>query len=95
MEYRRWDRIPVEMQPQLFIGPDTLGHEARVVDLSWHGARIRAEGISLKRRDPVDLVLAASGITQRRSAGVVWVESVGLYTIEAGLRFPRPLAAEA
>jgi PilZ domain len=95
MEYRRWDRIPVDMQAQLFIGADTLGREARVVDLSWNGVRIRAEGVSLKRREPVDVVLIGDNIRQRRSARVVWVEKVGLYTLEAGLRFRRPLAAEA
>jgi PilZ domain len=95
MENRRWDRVRVEMQAQLFIGADPLGREARVVDLSWNGARIRAEGVSLKRRDPLDIVLVGNNISQRRSARVVWVENVGLYTIEAGLRFRRPLAAEA
>jgi PilZ domain len=95
MEYRRWDRIPVEIQAQLFIGAETLGREARVVDLFWNGARIRAQGISLKRRKPVDVVLVGSHLTQRRSARVVWLEKVGLCAIEAGLHFLRPLGAEA
>jgi len=95
MEDRRWERVPVEMQAELFVGADTLSREARVVDLSWNGARIRAKGMLLKRRDSVDVVLIGNDNRHRRSARVVWVESVELDTVEAGLQFLQPLGAKA
>ena len=96
VEPRRWDRVPVEMQVELFVGADILGREAQALDLSWNGARIRADGAMLKPADPVDVVLVGANIWQRRTARVIWVERVDSQPIfQAGLSFLRPLASEA
>ena len=92
---RRWERVPVEMRVELFMGTHTLGREARALDLSWTGARIQADGFALSPSDAVDVVLVGGNIWQRRTAKVVWVEpadSKGGF--EAGLRFLSPLAPE-
>ena len=60
----------------------------------WNGARIRAQGISFRRRSRVDLALVGINVTGR-PARVVWEERVGRFSIEAGLRFLRPIGAEA
>ena len=93
--YRRWERVPVDMNVELFVGTQLLGREARALDLSWTGARIQADGFALSPSDAVDVVLVGSNIWQRRTAKVVWVESARSRNgFEAGLRFLRPLASE-
>jgi hypothetical protein len=58
-----------------------------VVNLPWHGVRVRGERLDLKAGDSIDLVIAQAADQDRRRARVAWVESVGGNTSEAGLEF--------
>ena len=87
IEHRLWERIPVEMGAELFPETHRELRRAKVLDLSWHGVRIRGDRLALKRGDSVDLVIAKQSDWHRRPARVVWMQSAGGHALEAGLEF--------
>jgi hypothetical protein len=86
-ERRRWERIPVEMLAELLGQNDDEGRKAEVIDLSWSGARIRGEGLALKRGDSLDLVIIKGRERDVRPVRLVWVKTAGRQAWVAGLEF--------
>jgi PilZ domain len=96
-ERRRCERIPVEMRaelrqqtgrPRRF--PGETGSQwrgAEILDLSFHGVRIRAERLELRRGNSVDLLIVKESDRHRRPARVIWVKGGGGDALEAGLEF--------
>lgn len=86
-ERRRWERISVEMRAEV---PGKLHGgwcTAEVVDISWHGVRVRGELAAFERGRYVDLVISQGSNRDQRRARVAWVESTGEHASQAGLEF--------
>jgi hypothetical protein len=86
-ERRREERITVEVRAELLDEPDGEWRKAEVVNLSWHGVRVRGERLALKRGRCLDLVITQTADRDRRRARVVWVAGAGGPALDAGLEF--------
>lgn len=91
IERRRSERTPTEQKIMLVTTPGAMprNHEAVMVDVSDHGARVRTN-VALKPGQSVELVNTQKGPSASyvMRSQVVWMSKAGG---EAGLRFGEPL----